>query len=112
MKAYRVTPEGLVTRQADGAGIPLDARNVDYQGYLAWVAQGNQPDPAPVPPPPSARDRRAIAYRDQLGKESGDFVKTIGDILDALIRAHYGDTADLDVIANKIIAIKQAIPAS
>jgi hypothetical protein len=109
---YRLIPGGSVQRKADGAVIPIDDANVDYRAYLTWRAAGNNPDPAPVPPPPSYRDLRAVAYRDQLGKEKGDFVKTLGDVIDALVRAHYGDTADLDVIANKIIAIKQAIPPS
>jgi len=35
--------------------------------------------------PPGYRELRAIAYRDELGKEQGDFVKTLGDVLDVLI---------------------------
>ena len=26
--------------------IPFDQQNSDYQQYLAWVAEGNQPEPA------------------------------------------------------------------
>ena len=29
-----------------GWSIPFDPDNTDYQAYLAWVAQGNQPTPA------------------------------------------------------------------
>jgi len=35
-----------VTRIFDNASIPFDPDNTDYQTYLAWVAEGNQPLPA------------------------------------------------------------------
>ena len=36
----------MIMRIADTAFIPFDPANGDYQEYLAWVAEGNTPDPA------------------------------------------------------------------
>ncbi len=35
-----------IKRIADTAIIPLSAGNTDYQEYLAWLAEGNEPLPA------------------------------------------------------------------
>ena len=35
-----------IQRIADGAFIPFDPDNTDYQAYLKWLAEGNTPTPA------------------------------------------------------------------
>ena len=36
----------LIRRIGDNAFIPFDPDNTDYQEYLKWLSEGNQPTPA------------------------------------------------------------------
>jgi len=35
-----------IKRLSDNAFIPFDPANTDYQAYLKWLEEGNQPQPA------------------------------------------------------------------
>jgi hypothetical protein len=39
----------IIVRDSDGAFIPADPANIDYQAYLAWRLDGNFPTQLPPP---------------------------------------------------------------
>jgi hypothetical protein len=39
----------VIQRDEDGAFIPFDPDNRDYQEYLAWLDEGNEPTPYTPP---------------------------------------------------------------
>ena len=65
---YHFTQGDCIKRLTDNAFIPFDPANTDYQAYLAWLDEGNEPLPADEPPATTWDDIRT--KRDQLIKDS------------------------------------------
>lgn len=42
---YRLTQSTSILRLTDNAGIPADESNTDYKDYIAWLSEGNTPEP-------------------------------------------------------------------
>lgn len=62
---YQISKDlSLILRLCDGAHIPPDPANKDYQEYLAWLEEGNEPlppDPLPEPEPLTAQQKLEAA---------------------------------------------------
>lgn len=67
---------GTYIERDDGACIPLDPLNADYQGYLAWVGSGNTASPPPQPAHAELVEQAKAATRIQR--------QPIIDVLDGL----------------------------
>lgn len=46
---FKIINDRVILRLSDNAFIPFDESNTDYQQYLEWLAEGNQPLPADTP---------------------------------------------------------------
>ena len=98
---FQLTDGSSVIRLDDGATIPDDPRNADWQAYQAWLAAGNMPLAAlPAPPapkiPPTPRqwlERLAPATQTAITKAAtGD---TTGGLLLWLLKAAGNPTIDV-----------------
>jgi hypothetical protein len=76
MAEYKLTDWGTILRPSRNMSIPPDPTNPDYQEYLAWVAEGNTPDPADPPP-----------VRFQEGQAISDQARTVGTTPVEIFRA-------------------------
>jgi len=66
---YRLTQsETTVHRLTDNAFIPFDGGNRDYQEYLEWLAEGNEPEPYVAPPAPPVTQVTAYQAKIQLSR--------------------------------------------
>lgn len=85
MADYQLTAFDAVIRTADGAVVPSDPANVDWQDYQKWLADGGVPDPY-VPPPepepdPTPEDVVLYDHENRIRSLEGAPPLTIGDFL-------------------------------
>jgi hypothetical protein len=95
MSDYRLTAESepcAVIRLSDGACVPPDMANRDYNGdamfpgYVQWKEAGNTPDPyvAPVPPEdvPTPEEEILLDHENRIRAMEGQPALTMDQFLD------------------------------
>ena len=96
---YSIDFIGNITRDSDGATIPIDANNIDYHNYLTWVDEGNTPQPY-VPPAVDPKEQ-AKAELDATDKSMARIAE---DLIAALIAKGLIAEADLPQSARDKLA--------
>jgi hypothetical protein len=64
--------------------IPFDPANTDYQQYLAWLAEGNTPEP--YTPPPPAVPQTVTRFQALATLAAGGWLDVVHTYFDALPR--------------------------
>ena len=61
---YKLTNTNCIVQIESGMWIPCSVENIDYQQYLKWLEEGNEPlppDPIPEPEPLTAQQKLEAA---------------------------------------------------
>lgn len=107
---YKLADGGI--RRSDGAFIPADKSNTDYQEYLKWIADGNVPEPADPEPAIPKYVTKVTAYN-RIESEYGDTkLNQLFDLLDSLPRKElriYNDAQDIECSNATVIAALQSL---
>jgi len=81
MHQYQLTQTTNILRLPDKSIIPADPANSDYQSYLAWIADGNTPQP--VDPPTPDRIKSDIVSKTQQRLDAFAGTRDYNSILSA-----------------------------
>lgn len=113
---YRLTDSpSIIVRIADGAHIPADPDNTDYQAYLAWLDAGNKPEPYQPPPEPAPQSVTRFQARAALHLAGllPQVEALMGDpATDPLARIAWQDAQEFRRQSPTVLAMAQALGLS
>ena len=92
---FKLKSDFHIIRLYDNALIPITSDNSDYLEYLKWLSEGNTPEPADIPPPPTYQELRAAAYPPLL------------DLIEGLVK---DDAAQIQAYKDACLAVKLMYP--
>lgn len=101
--AYKLAAAGI-KRLSDGAFIPSNPSNVDWQEYLKWLAEGNVPEPAQTPEEVAAEEAAAAAEKALIQAKAQDIADALPDWATVAAKFDRGTTALAN--ATTIAAVK------
>ena len=88
MADYQLTATDSILRTADGAFIPPDPANRDYEEYLKWCDAGGVADPyvapEPAPPQPTEAQELAFDHENRIRALEGQSPLSLGDFVNKM----------------------------
>lgn len=112
---YQLTASTSIRRISDGASIPADAANVDYQHYLAWVAGDHTPTPYVAPP--AVAPTLVSRFQARAALAAAGHFEAIDAFMAALPRTDirrlaWEDATDFDRTSTTLAAMQQMLGLS
>ena len=104
MAKYELTESGCRNKE-EGHHIPDDPNNRHWIEFQEWLAEGNTPDPEPVPPPPTAEEVLHL----QLLQTDKEMLRGFDWLLQTLVQKGIIDLAEIPPALKDLYLARKAL---
>jgi hypothetical protein len=104
MAKYELTESGCRDKER-GYHIPDDPNNRHWKEFQEWLAEGNTPDPEPVPVPPTAEE----ALNLQLLQTDKEMLRGFDWLLQTLVQKGIIDLAEIPQALKDLYLARNAL---